>query len=724
MGVRQNPMPNSAVKLMEAYMDFSGGLNSEISNDRLKDSEFPILENVDLMGRGSAKRRYGRLEQAVNYPYDTASSVAQGMFPFYKTTQSSPDFIYAVNGNLYVQLAGQNTLTQIQITDNGNPFTFQSTLSVDAVQYQGTLWIATGTKLVELNYDSSTAWIASTAYAVGGKISSNGKVYLCTVAGTSGTIAPSHTSGTATDGGVTWTFVGTAPWTANTVIPYTPTTMEAIYIGTNGLATNPNSYVQDLNTATTATAYGIAPDKRVGWVQNPITLTGYYNAPAGWSIDYLWEYKKSTDSTWTQGQAYATGSAGKTWKFTPDTVTNYDFRLTVKQTGQAPTNSTTLTNYQVQSTAPASLLNTASMNKCRKILLHWDRILLTQDDTNPYQMYISDLLNPRFFPTTNTISFDFGKQEPITSLVRFRDMLVVFTKSTVQTLTGKSVADYKRSLIHDNLGCIADRTAKVVGNEIVFLSSEGLWKLKPNPFILEMMNVARMDIQIKSEIASLVSDTKACATTADGQYWICFPSVGKIYRYYYDNPMWVRDTSTVNGTNPLNFTQFLTFGDTVYNLTSTGRVYKHDKSVFTDGGDQFTMVVESKFLDLSASFNFKTLKKIHVLAKHYSDHNVNISTTVKADSTIVLNPESGQATIDPVLGVIWKDTITPNMIFKTGTSIGTWVLGDTPLGDIALSDQKANIRGKCKRVKVRFEHTDSKAAEIYGFGLEFKLKRP
>ncbi|MED3562246.1 hypothetical protein [Bacillus xiapuensis] len=57
-------------------------------------------------------------------------------------------------------------------------------------------------------FNASTAWTASTDYTVGAYINANSKVYRCTVAGTSGTTAPSHTSGFAADGTVTWSYVG------------------------------------------------------------------------------------------------------------------------------------------------------------------------------------------------------------------------------------------------------------------------------------------------------------------------------------------------------------------------------------------------------------------------------------------------------------------------------------------------------------------------------------
>lgn len=53
----------------------------------------------------------------------------------------------------------------------------------------------------------ATAWAATTAIALGNTRAAGGNVYTCTVAGTTGTVAPSHTSGSATDGTVTWAYL-------------------------------------------------------------------------------------------------------------------------------------------------------------------------------------------------------------------------------------------------------------------------------------------------------------------------------------------------------------------------------------------------------------------------------------------------------------------------------------------------------------------------------------
>lgn len=53
----------------------------------------------------------------------------------------------------------------------------------------------------------ASAWVTLTAYVIGDWVTANGSVYRATVAGNSGAVAPTHTSGTAVDGTVTWLYV-------------------------------------------------------------------------------------------------------------------------------------------------------------------------------------------------------------------------------------------------------------------------------------------------------------------------------------------------------------------------------------------------------------------------------------------------------------------------------------------------------------------------------------
>jgi hypothetical protein len=54
------------------------------------------------------------------------------------------------------------------------------------------------------------AWVTGHVYAATNRVSNAGKIYVTAAGGTAGATAPTHTNGTVSDGGVSWTFVTTA----------------------------------------------------------------------------------------------------------------------------------------------------------------------------------------------------------------------------------------------------------------------------------------------------------------------------------------------------------------------------------------------------------------------------------------------------------------------------------------------------------------------------------
>lgn len=124
-----------------------------------------------------------------------------------------------------------------------------------------------------------SAWAATTAYTYGQVVTVSSRIYMCVVAGTSGSTAPTHTSGTVTDGSVSWLY-----WGANGVVAIqreailsgnTANTLRLLRASINvpvwGWKVTPN--------ATSATGF-ISPDDQVvasGW-GDATSLRGRVNA--------------------------------------------------------------------------------------------------------------------------------------------------------------------------------------------------------------------------------------------------------------------------------------------------------------------------------------------------------------------------------------------------------------------------------------------------------------
>lgn len=720
--MRDNINVNSSLKLFESYRDFSGGLNTQQSNEMLKDNQVTIAENVDLALTSSIKKRTGRTLLGSTMPW-TASAPVQGLFKFVNNAETI--LVAAVNGRLYYARpsgTAYGAWAQINITDAGSPFTFQTTDAVEAVQYNEWLYVATGTKLVRA------------------------KVYLS---------------------------AGSPVATAETVVDqFKPTSQEALYVGLNALNTTPTAFLTDLTTASTISieALGIYCNVLKPAINTSVSFTAYRktnnNVPTDTDTDYRWYYKKSEDTSWTLLIAYGAPNANKTYTMQFAEPNTYDIKVEMRLTNHhAQSDEYVIYGLTIYPVVQPTILPASNIQKCRKILLHWDRLIIydpkpstTDGSTNEQdQIFISQVGEPSYFPTFNTISFAADTQQRVRKVVRYRNILLVFTPDTIQSLAGKSPADYVRSLINNQVGALWGNSVQVVENDVYFVSKMGIYAVRPNIYTQDNFNVAGLDVLIQDQFAAdfVVSDSVAASAAADNQvvsavfenqYYI-YGLSGKIYRHYFDRRAWVVDVMDHLGLVRFGMPIIASFNneqtliepvyrDPVYpssGLYPSGSLYPNgastffglDKSVYTDALIPYTMKLRTKYFDLSQAFNYKKLRQLFIITR-LENEDVNLSVTVQADSAVVLDPTSGTATVDPLThAVTWTTTTVPNFNFYAGTYLyNNFISGVNPLGDNTLSVLDTVIRAKCRRVRIQFEHSSGTPCEIYGFGLEFRSKKP
>ena len=123
--------------------------------------------------------------------------------------------------------------------------------------------------------NGSANWAATTAVIVGNVRVAGINVYVATVAGTTGAVAPNHPSGTATDGTVTWLWVGFTGTIGNALIP-------TVVAGTQYF------YGANLYTATVGGAINAAspPTHLSGSVASGAATFQYVGSPATVSVNY------------------------------------------------------------------------------------------------------------------------------------------------------------------------------------------------------------------------------------------------------------------------------------------------------------------------------------------------------------------------------------------------------------------------------------------------------
>lgn len=91
---------------------------------------------------------------------------------------------------------------------------------------------------------------------------------------------------------------------------------------------------------------------------------------------------------------------------------------------------------------------------------------------SPSAVYWSEKDDPTDWESTEFIDFDPEGGSEITSMVQFGESLVVFTRNSVQLLTGKSPASFARYVLDSQLGTESPGTVVPVGGRLFFFDAQ------------------------------------------------------------------------------------------------------------------------------------------------------------------------------------------------------------------------------------------------------------
>jgi hypothetical protein len=472
----------------------------------------------------------------------------------YQNLAGGQDMV-AINGNLYT--VSGNTYTRLNIT--GLPSGFQTSRPIEAVQYRDKMYFATGSGIVV--YDGVNASLLNA---------------------------------------------------------YAPNGLEALYIGTNGYAANPDNYLSD-TTGAADVILGVTASSRYGVINTPVTFTAYVQKIPADTLEYKFEIKQvvSADYPTTPAQDWSTN---KTFTTTFTTKADYMVRVSLRKQGTTTVLSQyILPRYKVGATPdenPEQGVNFSNLSTCNRILVHYDRLMIYGDTTYPDNLYISHLNNFAYFPRTNIIKVTDPLRGGLQAVKQYRTYLIFFTNGSIQMMTGTSPADYVKTNVNTSLGTPFPYSIQVLQNYLIFVGSDyGVYILQQVRATSLMMNVHRIDNDIRDAIGGyLKTSTRVLSCVYNNQYYMYIENSGAnyIYRYYYDMQIWVRDNI---GT--LQFSSFNCLNNVVYATSLTGgTIYKLLQNVFKDGTNlTYNLKVTSKDYDFGMPHHRKKLKQYQILAK-------------------------------------------------------------------------------------------------------------
>jgi hypothetical protein len=539
--------------------------------------------------------------------------------------------IVAINGRLYTVINDQYTQVPIEGLSS-----FQSVRPIEAVQDSKNMWFATGSGLVK--YDGSTAIL---------------------------------------------------------VEAYAPTGLEALYIGTNGYADAPDSYLSD-TTGAANVILGVVPDQRYGVMNENVTFTAFIQKVEADELEYQFEVKGVVDAEYATFRSWHEDKIG---------ITNFGAKgdymvrvsMRVKQTDpedEPPILSQyVLPRFKVNTTPnekPEPEINFEDMRLCNRIFLWYDRIFLYGDTGNPDHLYCSHLNKFDYYPRTNIIRVTDPKRGGLQAVQPYKNFLVCFTDGSIQGITGRNPQEFQKQPIHTTLGTRFPYSVQVMKNYISFVGDDfGTYVLKSfNYSSDDKMNVERIDNSVDNVLRKLLqSSTNVLSTIHDNQYYLYIEGIDTsyVYRLYYERGIWVRDNI-----GDITFQSMWVYKNTLYATAPKGGIiYELKDGVYRDGvSNPFNIFIESKAYDFGLPHHRKKLKQYQILAK--------------------LNPST----------VIMVDVYADNSLLSS-TALTYDNIQNTDAQKL-----KIMASGRFRYVKTKVDIPINGEVELLGFGFVYKLNTP
>lgn len=126
-------------------------------------------------------------------------------------------------------------------------------------------------------------------------------------------------------------------------------------------------------------------------------------------------------------------------------------------------------------------------------------------------IWFSDLYQFDYIPNYNYIILPLTPDDRITSINYFKGSYMIFTKERIYKMSGTfGSQDFQIQIVSDAIGCISPYSVKAFNNTLVFMTRDGLYRIKQNYYLGGLENVEKIDKQIgnivpkKEEIYSVL----------------------------------------------------------------------------------------------------------------------------------------------------------------------------------------------------------------------------
>lgn len=332
-------------------------------------------------------------------------------------------------------------------------------------------------------------------------------------------------------------------------------------------------------------------------------------------------------------------------------------------------------------------------------------------------------------------------EEAVTGVAYFRQYYAIFTNKRIKRMTGNFGSDdFGVYPLSDFIGCPNGRTIKPVNNNLLFLGSDGIYKLKQGYLGEGTENVEKVDDILNGEltldnvIQAFTMNNNYVVIKDDGKTWYIYNTITEaFYKYEFESAEGTVykgenvDEEMMAKTLPF-YTAFQTslydeHGDFALvpmynyryndNYTSFERkgmdimIFRFNNLNFLSennkhcDGQPFISSFETHYMSMGYPMHTKKFKEIFIKMINESGHIIPLYVTIMVDDTVVIQPNDYIVYYNEKNDTYYYlEKIENNATIDVSKALGEFVLGYDTLGNKTIQQVRFKIRKKGKAIKV------------------------
>ena len=360
-----------------------------------------------------------------------------------------------------------------------------------------------------------------------------------------------------------------------------------------------------------------------------------------------------------------------------------------------------------------------------------------------------DMFN--YFPNYNYIyiATEAG-EETVTSINYFRQFHTVFTNKRIKKMTGTfGTDDFGIYPLNDFIGCANGNTVKAVGNNLIFLGNDGVYKLKQGYLGEGTENVEKLDLAIEGElnasnvIQALTLNNNYVVVKNDGYSWFIYNTeTESFYEYNLESlDGQVYEGDELNDYFKRNTMPFYSiFESSLYDSNGNFFIipmyryeYSKDYKTFTKKGVDFRLfrfsdldfisienrhkdgygyisTLETHALSMGYPTHTKKFKDVYIKMKNESGRAIPLYVTIYVDDKIIINPDDYVVVYNEITNTYYYiRKVESNKTLDISRALGEFTLGVDPLGSKTIQQIKLRVgtSGRSIRIKLSDGYNDT-----------------